>query len=63
LPYYYGPNFSEDDDEEKNEIMAETLSGGRVSVRLRVRFSIGGPAQQADAVEKAAPVASKETSK
>lgn len=64
LPYYYGP-FPDAATEEKTEIVAETLSGGQISVRLRVRFDIAGAAAQADGAEhpSVVPVAKQETSK
>jgi uncharacterized protein YggE len=58
-PYYYTPvDPGEKDDQE--EVTAETLTGGHVRVKLRVRFAIE-PAQQAAKSEKdsAAPVAAK----
>ena len=62
LPYYYGP-ISDSDDDDKSEVVADTLSGGKITVRLRIRFGIAGAADQADAADKKAPIASKEKSK
>lgn len=64
LPYYYGP-VPDSGTEEKTEIVAETLSGGQISVRLRVRFDIAAATVQADAADRAAgvPVAKQEKSK
>jgi uncharacterized protein len=64
LPYYYGPIAADSSQEDKTEIMAETLSGGLITVRLRVRFGIVGRAAQADASgkEKGFPVAAQNRS-
>ena len=37
--YYYGP-MDMDDDEHKEEIVAETMSGGKLKITVRVRFAI-----------------------
>lgn len=64
VPYFYGPIFSDSNDEDKTEIVAETLSGGQITVRLRVRFGIAGAAAQADAADKKEfPVAAQEKAK
>ncbi|WP_010584957.1 SIMPL domain-containing protein [Schlesneria paludicola] len=54
-PYYYNPFESNDDKDDKDEIVAETMSGGNLKISLRVRFAIlpgtGEPMQEAAAVE------------
>lgn len=62
-PYYYGPQM-ESDKENDEEVTAETLTGGHVRVKLRVRYAIdsGAAAEKTAKTEKGAatPVASKE---
>jgi uncharacterized protein YggE len=41
-PYYYNPYNAQDTKENQDEVVAETMSGGRFRVKLRVRFAIGG---------------------
>ena len=51
---YYGGYDSGDSKEEQEEVMAETLSGGHVRIRLRVRYAIdaGGAAEKAAKSDK-----------
>jgi len=62
-PYYYVPDFG-DSKENQEEVMAETLSGGHIRIKLRVRYAIEPPGAAAKTAksEKAAasPVAAKE---
>lgn len=62
--YYYNP-FQDSSTEERTEIVAETLSGGKISVSLQIRFDIAKPAAQADAADQSegVPVAQQEKSK
>lgn len=64
-PYYYIP-VDLDSKENPSEVMAETLSGAKISIRLRVRFAIDGSktAQAAkSAPDEATPVAVQEKSR
>ncbi len=61
---YYGGYDSGDSKEDHEEVTAETLSGGHIRIRLRVRYAIdaGGAAEKAAKSEKEPPqpVAAKE---
>lgn len=50
-PYYYVPP-DDDAHDEKSELVADSLSSGKITIRLRVRFAIdGGEASTAQAVD------------
>jgi uncharacterized protein YggE len=61
---YYGGYDSDDSKEEQEEVTAETLSGGHIRIRLRVRYAIdaGGAAEKTAKADKeqSKPVAAKE---
>ena len=48
-PYYFYPQNNDDANHEKSELVAESLSSGKITVRLRVRFAIDTPAVAATA--------------
>lgn len=53
--YYYNGIEPEDSEESHNEVMAETLSGGHIRIKLRIRFAIdasSGTAEKAAKIEK-----------
>ena len=63
-PYYYVPDFG-DATEDHEEVTAETLSGGHVRIKLRVRYAIDSTNAAAEKTaksekEKSTPVAAKE---
>lgn len=63
-PYYYVP-VDLDSKENPSEVMAETLSGAKISIRLRVRFAIDGSKSAqagAEGAAQAVPVAVQEKS-
>jgi len=65
-PYYYMPDFG-DATEDNEEVTAETLSGGHVRIKLRVRYAIDstGAAEKTakSEKEKSTPVAAKDKEK
>lgn len=61
--YNYGPFNQEDTAHEKEELVADSMTGGKITVHLRVRFGIEGAKEQVSAVEtdKGTPVAAATT--
>lgn len=55
VPYGYDAGSNDSEDEAKTEIIAETLSGGKITVRLKIRFGIVTGNAQANLAEPATP--------
>ena len=56
--FYYNPFESSEEKDDKEEIVAETLSGGQLKVQLSVRFAIAPGT--GDALQEAASVGGQE---